>query len=95
MVNIPNVTGNPLSSLSINTHIPALQARGVTVQFGSSKPAIGEKETRMPSMLGVKENERLVPRAVMKPFGVAERGEGEYIYYKRMEAGMDEISPAA
>ncbi len=32
---------------------------------------------------------------MMKPFGVAERGEGEYIYHKRMEAGKDGISPAA
>ena len=30
-----NVKGNPLSNLSINTHIPALQSRGVTVQFDS------------------------------------------------------------
>ena len=28
-----DVTGNPLSALSINTHIPALQSRGVTVEF--------------------------------------------------------------
>ena len=28
-----NVKGNPLSDLSINTHIPTLQSRGVTVEF--------------------------------------------------------------
>ena len=28
-----NVKGNPLSAVSINTHIPALQSRGVTVEF--------------------------------------------------------------
>ena len=28
-----NVKGNPLSSVSIDTHIPALQSRGVTVEF--------------------------------------------------------------
>ncbi len=28
-----NVKSNPLSSVSINTHIPALQSRGVTVEF--------------------------------------------------------------
>ena len=28
-----NVRGNPLNSVSINTHIPALQRRGVTVEF--------------------------------------------------------------
>ena len=28
-----NVKGNPLSAVSIDTHIPALQSRGVTVSF--------------------------------------------------------------
>ena len=28
-----NLKSNPLSSVSINTHIPALQRRGVTVEF--------------------------------------------------------------
>ena len=50
---------NPLSDTSLNTHIPALQARGVTVTFGSSKPAVGETERRM-------------PRAAMKRFGRVE-----------------------
>ena len=31
-----NLRSNPLSSTSINTHIPALQRRGVTVEFDSS-----------------------------------------------------------
>ena len=31
-----NLKSNPLSSASINTHIPALQRRGVTVEFDSS-----------------------------------------------------------
>ena len=31
-----NLKSNPLSSASINTHIPALQSRGVTVEFDSS-----------------------------------------------------------
>ena len=31
-----NLEGNPLSSTSLNTHIPALQSRGVTVEFNSS-----------------------------------------------------------
>ena len=43
-----DVRGNPLSATSINTHIPALQARGVTVYFGSSKPAAEEAEMPMP-----------------------------------------------
>ena len=54
-----DVRNNPLSETSINTHIPALQDRGVTVQFGSSKPAVGEIERRM-------------PREVMKRFERAE-----------------------
>ena len=43
-----DVRSNPLSATSINTHIPALQGRGINVQFGSSKPAVVEKETRLP-----------------------------------------------
>ena len=43
-----DVRVNPLSATSLNTHIPALQARGVTVQFGASKPAVEEKEMPMP-----------------------------------------------
>ncbi len=39
-----DVQRNPLSATSINTHIPALQARGVEVRFGSSKPTVGEND---------------------------------------------------
>ena len=56
LVHVPN---NPLSDTSLNTHIPALQARGVTVTFGALKPAINEEARRM-------------PREVMKRFGRAE-----------------------
>ena len=77
-----DVRNNPLSDTSLNTHIPALQNRGVNVIFSASKPGVSEKEPRP-------------IRAAMKPFGVAERGEDEYIYHKRMETGEDEISPAA
>ena len=45
---IVDVTYNPLSATSINTHIPALQGRGVDVLFGTSKPAVEETEPRMP-----------------------------------------------
>ena len=38
------VRNNPLNATSINTHIPALQSRGVSVSFGASKPAVGEQE---------------------------------------------------
>ena len=51
-----DVRVNPLSATSLNTHIPALQARGVTVQFGAFKPAVGKEEMPM-------------PRAAMKMFG--------------------------
>ena len=36
-----NLKSNPLSSASINTHIPALQRRGVTVEFDSSSGSGG------------------------------------------------------
>ena len=39
-----DVRSNPLSSISLNTHIPALQARGVDVRFGASKPVVEEIE---------------------------------------------------
>ena len=38
-----DVTGNPLSDTSLNTHIPALQRREVAVFFGASKPALSRK----------------------------------------------------
>ncbi len=37
-----DVRNNPLSTTSLNTHIPALQSRGVNVQFGASKPGVVE-----------------------------------------------------
>ena len=39
-----DVRNNPLSPTSINTHIPALQSRGVDVRFGASKPGVEEIE---------------------------------------------------
>lgn len=41
---VVDVWDNPLSATSINTHIPALQERGVEVRFGASKPAVEEIE---------------------------------------------------
>ena len=41
-----DVRNNPLSATSINTHIPALQDRGVTVWFGAGKPGVEEIEMR-------------------------------------------------
>ena len=43
------LTSNPLSSTSINTHIPALQRRGVTVEFDSSSGSGGGGGTSPPS----------------------------------------------
>ena len=37
-----DIRNNPLSAISLNTHIPALQVRGVDVRFGASKPAVEE-----------------------------------------------------
>ena len=90
-----DVRYNPLSDTSLNTHIPALQGRGVNVLFGASKPAVGEKETRMPSKPVVKENERRMPRAMMKPYGVEAREEAEYMSRRWLEMGEDVISQKA
>ena len=62
-----DLRGNPLNTTSLNTHIPALQSRGVDVLFSASKPGVLEKEPRP-------------IRAKMKPFGVREPEEGEYLY---------------
>ncbi len=43
-----DVNNNPLSATSINIHIPALQSRGVEVDFSASKPTVKNKELRMP-----------------------------------------------
>ena len=65
-----DVRSNPLSATSLNTHIPALQDRGVAVRFGASKPAVQENED-LRDMLG----------AAMKSFGDEEWEEAEeYIY---------------
>ena len=43
-----DLRNNPLSATSLNMHIPALQVRGVDVQFGALKPAIKKKDPRLP-----------------------------------------------
>lgn len=62
-----DVRDNPLSDLSLNTHIPALLGRGVGMSFGASKPVGLEKEAPP-------------TRAKMKPFEGREPKEGEYMY---------------
>ena len=42
-----DVRDNPLSTISLNTHIPALQGRGVDVRFGAGKPAVEDIERGM------------------------------------------------
>ena len=42
-----DVRDNPLSATSLNTHIPALQGRGVEVRFGASKPGVEERKRGM------------------------------------------------
>ena len=44
------VSNNPLSAISISTHIPALQSRGVDVRFSASKPAVEEQDIRREMM---------------------------------------------
>ena len=47
-----DVRNNPLSATSLNTHIPALQSRGVDVRFGAGKPAVvDEQKSRMEGVL--------------------------------------------
>jgi len=41
---VVDVRNNPLSAISLNTHIPALQNRGVDVRFGALKPAVEKTE---------------------------------------------------
>ena len=64
-----DMRSNPLSATSLNTHIPALQDRGVAVRFGASKPAV-QKNEDLRDILG----------AVMKSFGDEEWKAEEYIY---------------
>ena len=55
-----DVRRNPLSATSINTHIPALYARGVTVFYGAFKPAVGVGEMPMPrAAINMFENDAL------------------------------------
>ena len=42
-----DVRNNPLSATSLNTHIPALQGRGVEVRFGASKSGVEERKRGM------------------------------------------------
>ncbi len=55
---VVDVQNNPLSATSINTHIPALQDRGIDVRFGALKPA-AEKEERdiFPEMMELLEGD--------------------------------------
>ena len=43
-----DVGGNPLSAASINTHIPALQRRGVEVSFDNLKPVVNVVSVNIP-----------------------------------------------
>ena len=46
-----DLKSNPLSSTSINTHIPALQRRGVTVEFDSSSGSGGGGGSSSPDLI--------------------------------------------
>ena len=64
--------GNPLSYPSINTHIPALQSRGVTVQF----------DMRTPTTAGISgDGQAGAPGSILaEPLGVAVRDENGVVY---------------
>ena len=61
-----DIRGNPLSYASINTHIPAIQAKGVEVRFDSRTP------TRLVKILGAGQ-EAIVNTALPLPFVVEVR----------------------
>ena len=44
-----NVSANPLNSQSINTHIPALQGRGINISFSNLKPTTSEYTLSIPA----------------------------------------------
>ncbi|MYE89065.1 leucine-rich repeat domain-containing protein [Candidatus Poribacteria bacterium] len=48
-----NLSENPLSEVSINTHIPALQSRGVEVHFSNLKPPLAEYRLSIPAGLSL------------------------------------------
>ena len=52
-----DVRNNPLSTISLNTHIPALQDRRIEVRFGALKPAVEKIEIpdEMMELLGIEE----------------------------------------
>ena len=51
---------NPLSSTSLNTHIPALESRGVTVHYeGSAKVIAGDAKSSMQGRMNSPRSERL------------------------------------
>ena len=62
------VKGNPLNHASINTHIPALQSRGVTVEFDSPKPTTSEYLLSIPAGISLIH----VPLKVTEVDGVAQ-----------------------
>ncbi len=78
---VVDVRENPLSATSINTHIPALQSRGVDVRFSASKPAVGEREPPMPSV----DEERGMLGEEMERFGMGAREDAAYLSRRWME----------
>ena len=74
-----NVRNNPLSATSINTHIPALQGRGVDVSFGALKPTVEKKEQD-------------IFRGMMESLRIEKEEAGDYIYRRWIEEGKGVIS---
>ena len=48
-IDFVDITDNPLNSASINTHIPALQSRGVNISFSNLKPTASEYTLSIPA----------------------------------------------
>ena len=67
------ITDNPLSYASINTHIPAMQAKGVAVEFGFRKP------TRLVKISGTTQ-QGVVNTALPFPFVVEVRDDQNQVF---------------
>ena len=74
-----DVMNNPLSAMSLNTHIPTLRSRGVKVRFGASKPAV--------------EQERDILHEVMELLEGEEWEASDYISRRQIGERKDVINP--
>ena len=80
-----NVSANPLSYVSINTHIPALQRRGVEVHFENLKPATSEYTLSIPADISLIH----VPLRVTEVDGEAKTIESISVLYDVLHDALD------